>query len=79
MSYIKIHPTDSDNGRVKSYKDQNRFLNQALNLFISGVKFTIVTWALMGTDSLSEQPQAVIEGTAVFGTPASLPEGSACL
>ena len=51
------------------YRDQNRFLYQAVNMFISAVKLGILTWWSMGIDSLLE-PHVVIQGTAVFGTSA---------
>ena len=50
-----------------SCRDQNRFLYQAVNMFISAVKLGILTWGSMGIDSLLE-PQVAIQGTAVFGT-----------
>ena len=34
------------------YTDQNIYLNQAVNMFISAVKFHILTWGSMGIDSL---------------------------
>ena len=49
-----------------SYRDQNRCLYQAVNMFISAVKLGILTWRSMWIDSLLE-PQVVIQGT-VFGT-----------
>ena len=48
-----------------SYRDQNRCLYQAVNMFISAVKLDILTWGSMGIDSLLE-PQVVVQGTAVF-------------
>ena len=50
-----------------SYRDQNRFLYQAVNMFISAVKLGILTWGSMGIDSLLE-PQVAVQGTAAFGT-----------
>ena len=51
------------NGEI-SYRDQNHFLYQAVNMFISAVKLDILTWRLTRFWS---QPQVAIGGTAVFG------------
>ena len=34
------------------YTDQNIYLHQAVNMFISAVKFHILTWGSIGIDSL---------------------------
>ena len=34
------------------YTDQNIYLHQAVNMFMSAVKFNILTWGSMGIDSL---------------------------
>ena len=65
MSYKKIHPrTVVMKGEV-SYKDQNHFLYQTVNMFISAVKLVILTWGSMEIDLLFE-PQVAIQET--FGT-----------
>ena len=55
------------NGEI-IYTDQNMSCNQAVNMFISAVKFHILTWGSMGIDSLLRPGQVAIRGTAVFGT-----------
>ena len=50
------------NGEI-SYRDQNHFLYQAVNMFISAVKLDILTWRLTRFWS---QPQVAIQGTADF-------------
>ena len=35
-----------------SHRDQNYFLYQAVNMFISAVKLGVLTWGSMGNDSL---------------------------
>ena len=42
-----------------SYRDQNCFVYQALNLIISAVKLGILTWRSIGIDLLLE-PQVAI-------------------
>lgn len=37
-----------------NYRDQNSFLYEAVNMFISVVKLGILTWGSMGVDSLLE-------------------------
>ena len=44
-------PTTFMNSEI-IYTDQNIYLNQAVNMFISAVKFHILTWGSMGIDSL---------------------------
>ena len=57
-------PTTFMNSEI-IYTDQNIYLHQAVNMFISAVKFHILTW---GLTRFCSQPQAVIRGTAVCGT-----------
>ena len=44
-------PTTFMNSEI-IYTDQNIYLHQAVNMFISAVKFHILTWGSMGIDSL---------------------------
>lgn len=53
MSCTKIHPSLVIMNEWISYRHQNHFLSQALNMFISAVMLGILTWGSMRTEPAS--------------------------
>ncbi len=66
MSHKKIHPLYSVNERGRKLS-KTRFLNQALNMFISALELAILTWGLMDICTYLE-PVSTGQSTAGFCT-----------
>lgn len=54
MSELHKKPLYSCHEREISYREQNHFLHQAANIFISAVKLSFLMWGSMGIGSLLE-------------------------